>query len=94
MPQKPLSKERLAAIRKRAEEATSGPWAWDFIGDKCNRYIVGEAVMLEQYFDYSPPVDKEIGGYEDTICNYGDPDFIAWTRSDIPLLLEELCEDA
>lgn len=94
---------RLEAIRKREQAATEGPWSWDSQGDKVNEYVVGiackpDGTLLEGRIDDSLDMVDEViykhcvGEHEAATCNYGDPDFIAHARADIPYLLDRVGE--
>jgi hypothetical protein len=78
---KRLNAEELEVIRKRAEEATPGPW-------KCGGDKFGDIVV------YSPECRGfHNNGGEVAGLNYGsDPDagFIAHAREDVPKLLAEI----
>lgn len=36
-----INDKRLAELERLCEEATPGPWAWTYIGEKVNGYVVG-----------------------------------------------------
>lgn len=89
-----LTEEEEREIQARAEKATDGPWAWTHIGEKTNGYCVGFAMntALEPLSGYVADSDDLvdpilIGEHEASAVNYGDADFIAHARQDIPALL-------
>ncbi len=44
-----LTPDELAAMRKRCEAATDGPWAWLSYGEKCYAYAVVTATQDERH---------------------------------------------
>lgn len=76
-----LSDEELAAMRRRCEAATSGPWKSDVEGREhesgSNFIMVGSGAARG--------TDIELSG-----ATVADQDFIAHARQDIPRLLGEI----
>jgi hypothetical protein len=77
---KPLSDEYLSEVRKRCEEATSGPWV-SFIEGR--DHMSGES-FIQRSLDDSVE-DLYLRG-----ATVEDQDFIAHARQDIPILLDEI----
>jgi len=93
----PMTISEVEAIEARAEAATPGPWAWEQYGEKVNAFSVGvacdedgnlingrisEGDIIADTIIYR----SEIGSHEAAVVNYGDPDFIAHARTDVPAL--------
>lgn len=91
-----MTEERLKEIEARANAATEGPWCWTYFGSKDNGYIVGKAWQdgiecvghIENDDDFEEPI--VLGEHEAATCNYGNPEFIAHSRTDIPDLCAAL----
>lgn len=75
-PEKALSDDQLAKIRKRAEDATPGPW---------KAYIEDRDFESGSSFIKTAADDIELSG-----ATEADYDFIANARQDIPILLDEI----
>ena len=78
----PLSDERLAAMKERAEKATPGPWGADKgrVDHAGAGYILKEAV---------PVIWNGVIGWQPDRQIY-DAEFAAEARQDIPALLTEV----
>lgn len=79
-----MTDEELAAIRERAERASSGPWkgwdAWDIRPGMVAMPRLG-------------PVQPECGffaGGADIVATVADAEFVLHARTDVPLLLIEV----
>ena len=71
-----LTTQELEAIRKRAEQATEGPWSIngkDYPNDKTAKLVTNKHVYIAKSFN-----------------GESDADFIANARTDIPKLLAEV----
>jgi hypothetical protein len=97
----PLTADERARLRELCERATEAPWAWSYIGEKVNGYVIGIGVHLDGTIASGFEEDRdditdgllecmEIGNHEAATCNYADPDFIVAARSALPRLLDAL----
>ena len=80
MNEKPLSEEYLTLVRKRCDAATPGPWISYIEG---RDHTSGDSVIVR----------GENGSEEDLYvigATVADQDFVAYARTDIPLLLDEI----
>ena len=66
----------LNAIRKRAEAASSGPWAWEWADN-------GTEIEIVQPHLFLSPIVAETG-------IQADAEFIANARTDVPALIAEI----
>src|SRR5207253_1640437 len=90
VPRYPPPRPARAGKRTEVGESshhTPGPWAWGYIGEKSNGYIVGlackqDGTMLSGYVDADDIVETliykgVIGEHEAATCNYADARLIA-----------------
>lgn len=97
--------ERLKEIADREQAATPGPWCWESVGDKCNKWCLGAALdendrpvegEIVEEFDEETETFKEKPIVIEFICESGDDgtfddaSFIAHAREDIPWLVQAL----
>jgi hypothetical protein len=99
-----MNKERLAEIRARDKARTPGRWAWEYIGEKVNGYVIGLAfdkdgkeisgLITDDPDAMTDPIVRRylIGEHEASTCNYGDPEFVAHAPQDILDLLAHVEE--
>ncbi len=95
--------ERLEEIRKRADQATPGPWSWDanapvrptwLTEDHPERLALSELVNGKVWVATAHAVTEACEGEEfkteTIVVRDGDAEFIAHAREDIPYLLARI----
>lgn len=75
-----MTDEELAAVKARAEKATSGPWESYSVPGR-NRSAAGYAAV--EVAETEVQVTRDVGGWFDA-------DFIAHARTDVPALVAEV----